>query len=175
MTDQPATPQAPMLVVDPTGNLGTIDPAEAPSALSEGGFRMPTSEELHAYHADLKYGGGGNALKAFGAGALRGASLGLSDYALTHSGAVAPETLAGLKEAHSVASPVGEVGGVALGALATGGASAVGEGAVEGGAAAAGSLYRVGRALRVSGASSVGRIEGLSADGPKLLRRAAGA
>lgn len=53
-------------------------------------------------------------LAAAGAAALRGATLGASDYLLTETGTVAPRTLAGLREENPVASIGGEaVGGVA--------------------------------------------------------------
>lgn len=59
-----------------------------------------------------KYGGVGGELKAGLAGAARGASFGLSDQALVHSGLVKPDTLQGLKDENPASSFAGEMAGV---------------------------------------------------------------
>lgn len=66
---------------------------------------------------EQKYGEGAiPALKAFGLGAARSASFGLSDEALVRLGALNPEELSAYKEHQPVATGAGEVGGV-LGAV----------------------------------------------------------
>lgn len=63
-----------------------------------------------------RYGGASGALKAFGLGAARSASFGLSDEFLTKSGAIKPEDLRAYKETNPNATGAGEIGGV-LGAI----------------------------------------------------------
>ena len=57
---------------------------------------------------------GDSAAKALGLGALRGVSLGLSDWALTKSGAMTPEELRKIDEYNAGASAVGEYGSLLL-------------------------------------------------------------
>lgn len=64
-----------------------------------------------------KYGGVLGETKAFGAGAARGATFGLSDQAMTRSGLVNPETLKGLQDTNPVSSGVGELTGIVAPAL----------------------------------------------------------
>lgn len=116
MDDAPSPTQkaTPIPVVDHYGNFGTLDPHEAPSAFQSGAFRPATDEEISNYHDEQNYGEGlGNSLKAFGAGAGRGATFGLSDQALTKSGLVEPKTLQQLKQRHPIATTAGEVAGIA--------------------------------------------------------------
>lgn len=61
-----------------------------------------------------KYGGIGGSAAAAGLGALRSATLGLSDVALTKTGLMEPETLKGYEETNPISSFTGEVGGVFL-------------------------------------------------------------
>lgn len=58
------------------------------------------------------YGGLSGEAKAFGAGAARSASFGLSDQALVRSGLVNPETLKGLQTVNPLSSATGEIAGV---------------------------------------------------------------
>lgn len=121
----------PVKVLNPYGEPETVDPSELHSALQMG-YRIPTPEEVQEFQTQQKYGEGlVNPLKAAAAGAARGATFGLSDQALTKTGLVDPQTLAGLKEANPIASTTGEVGGVLGMALAPefGLAGAAGEGA----------------------------------------------
>lgn len=136
---EPKAPQT-ITVIDPSGQYGTIDLAEAAQA-QEAGFRIASPEEAQVFHDKEKYGEGGlNELKAGAAGAARGFTFGLSDVALTQSGAVDPETLAGLKEYNPAASLGGEAAGVVGGLFMPVGAIAKGVGlaakGVAGGAAA---------------------------------------
>lgn len=98
-----------------------------------------------------QYGSRTQQLEAGAAGLARGVSLGLSDLALTKSGAVSPETLKGLQTANPAMSNVGQlVGGAGLVGL-TGGASAFTEGAGSAaqiaGTSAEGGLFGAGNAL----------------------------
>lgn len=123
MAETEASPDSLVHVVDPYGNLGTIDQTEARDALTNGGFRLATSDEVKNLANAKKYGDGfSNSLKAMAAGAARSATFGASDVGLAKSGAVDPETLNQLKERHPLANTIGEIGGIA-GALLTGGSS----------------------------------------------------
>lgn len=125
-------------VLNPYGEPETIHPGELGAALKMG-YSLPTPEQVKEYQDQQTYGEGiANPLKAFGAGAARGATFGLSDQALTKTGLVAPETLAGLEKYNPVASGLGEVTGVAGMLLAPelGAAGAAGEGAGAAGTAA---------------------------------------
>lgn len=64
-----------------------------------------------------KFGGLGGELKAGALGAARGATLGLSDVALTKSGLVNPHTVQGLQEENPISSFAGETAGVVGSAL----------------------------------------------------------
>lgn len=95
----PQTPKGPLPTADDLGDLNLPD--EAPAAADD-----KPKDYLGAGLAGL-------------AGAARGATLGLSDLALTHiktdmkgTPLVAPEELEKLKEEHPTASTVGELGGV---------------------------------------------------------------
>jgi hypothetical protein len=97
---------------DPLGNPVNIDAAEVYEALNNG-YSFADEEQIRKEGLEAQYGQGlANDLKATAAGAARGATFGLSDAALTGSGLVAPETLAGLEEANPVASTVGEGAGI---------------------------------------------------------------
>jgi hypothetical protein len=146
---QPAAPAAPgeIPVLTPDGQLGTVPAANAQAA-SAAGYRVITDPaELDQLQAQAKFGGAGGTALAGLAGAGRGLTFGASDLALTESGAVAPETLKGLKEANPIASTVGTVAGAALPVLATAGEAAPLEAAALGaeGAQAAGAVARVAR------------------------------
>lgn len=58
-----------------------------------------------------KYGGVGGTILSGSLGALRSATLGLSDVALTKTGMMSPEEMAGREAANPIASGVGEVAG----------------------------------------------------------------
>ncbi|MEK0431496.1 MAG: hypothetical protein RL139_1300, partial [Gemmatimonadota bacterium] len=71
-------------VVDAAGRLGEIDPSELAEAEREG-YRVASSADLEAAR-QARYGGLGGAAAATGLGALRGATVGLSDAAITALG-----------------------------------------------------------------------------------------
>lgn len=137
----------------PDGTAGTV-PASQAAQLPEGTKRMTAAEvaaEKKAIALDKKYevreGNLGQAATgraaAFGAGAARGVTMGLSDFIASEYGG--REYLNELKTALPGTSALGEVAGVGGLALATGGAGA----AAEAGMAArlgSGALARIGAA-----------------------------
>lgn len=111
-----ATDKVPLL--NPDGELVTVDAHEVYPSISQGGYKFPNQSDLTEGENDAKYGDGfANSAKAFGAGALRSATFGGSDLALTHSGLASPETLSELSKRHPVATFGGEAAGI-VGALA---------------------------------------------------------
>jgi hypothetical protein len=107
-----------LFVKSPTGEIGQIPRDFAQDAYAAG-FEPVSSEEVKAFQDQQIYGEGlENELKAFGAGAARTATFGLSDQFLTKTGLAKPETLKGLEEYNPVASTLGEVAGVAGALLA---------------------------------------------------------
>lgn len=146
------------------GQLRQVTGAEAADYLSSaearfGGGGLGTAEGLRRQQVQEQYGGLGGTALATGAGALRGASVGLSDALLAGTGLVERKTLAGLQEANPFASGVGEVAGMIAPALLSGGSS---------GAAAA--------AARVGGTAGRGlrAVEVASALAPSTLVSRAG-
>lgn len=100
-------------LLDPDGNP-VATPSHLVEAMQDQGYLPDTPENRHQIAQRIKYGQGlGNELLAGTAGAARGASLGLSDVALTKSGAVDPETLDALQKYNPVSSAVGNVAGIA--------------------------------------------------------------
>lgn len=97
-------------VVAPDGTIGDVPAAEVDAATEEG-FRVVTPEVEAELERHAKHGGAGGIAKATLAGAARGLTLGLSDLALTKTGAVDAETLRDLKEENPTASTLGEIGG----------------------------------------------------------------
>lgn len=118
-------------VVNPAGEIGTIDPSDLGVALKTG-YRMPTPGELHDLSMQEQYGpGAGNALKAAGLEAARTSTFGLSDVALGPHGLgfLTPEASEAYRKYHPVASTLGAVGSIGLGTGLLGGAEAATEGA----------------------------------------------
>jgi hypothetical protein len=96
---------------DGEGRYGSIDAEEAEDAIPRGLFRLATPDEIKKKTDEKVY-----QERPLGAGALsaaRAASFGLSDQALTKTGLISPETLAGLEEYNPGASLAGEIAGVA--------------------------------------------------------------
>lgn len=106
-------------LVDVDGNVGSVgSPMELDQALAGGG-RIETEDEAHKRHLEEKYGD--RDLAAFGAGAARALSFGLSDHALTSLEITDRETLAGLQDANPTASTAGEIVGLTGSMLLPGG------------------------------------------------------
>lgn len=109
----------------PDGTLVRI-PASSVGLAKSKGYELQSAEQLATAKKEKAYGGTSGEALAGLAAAGRGATFGLSDAALTGSGLVAPETLAGLKEVNPTASMVGEIAGQAGSALAMPGGGLVG-------------------------------------------------
>lgn len=159
------------ILIDPSGEIVEVSPEEASSALAQG--YAPASpkqvEEFgkaRAFHE--KYGGAGGTALAGLAGAARGLTFGLSDVALTKSGAVEPATLEGLKEEHPIAEAVGQGLGIALPILATAGAAAPAAG-VKGALQTAASLTGPGLAMRAGQAATRAAQQALTGGVPTSL------
>ena len=105
-------------LVNEAGERATVDATEAARAFGEGwSYFSPDAVAEEAREEKFA----GHAVAAGLAGAARGLSLGLSDKALTATGAVDAETLRGLQDYNEGASAVGEVAGAVLPALLPGG------------------------------------------------------
>lgn len=113
-------PKGDVHVVLPTGAVGTVPEEEAANAFRSGARYRPAAEVKEEARRETYEDREG---AAFAAGAARGATLGLSDLALTATGLAKGETLAGLQEFNEGASVGGEVVGNIAGA-AIGGAPA---------------------------------------------------
>jgi hypothetical protein len=92
-----------------SGELETFTPDRVGAALAAG-FIPAGNEEASFAAKEIKSGTTGEIAKATALGTLRGASLGLSDIALTQAGAISPEQLRELQQFSPVASGVGEIG-----------------------------------------------------------------
>lgn len=94
-----------------SGELETFTPDRVGAALAAG-FIPAGNEEASFAAKEIKSGETGEIAKATALGTLRGASLGLSDIALTKAGAISPQKLKELKELSPLASGIGELGGI---------------------------------------------------------------
>lgn len=107
-----------ILVKNEQGQLGHIPLDQAQDALREG-YSLATPEEAKEQRLQSEYGEGfGTELQAFGEGALRGLSIGLSDAAMRGLG-VSAEGLRERRERNPIASTTGEIAGVAAPLIAS--------------------------------------------------------
>lgn len=109
-----------VVVKAPDGTLGTVDRSDI-DQMPEGST-FATSEDIRQKQAtdklEAEYGGISGGFAAAGLGALRGASLGLSDPLIAGLGGErARKALEGYQSANPLASTAGEIGGVVLPAL----------------------------------------------------------
>jgi hypothetical protein len=105
-------------VVDDHGNASEIDEGHLASALSQGFKIENAGEQADRLSHDVKeetYGGIGGTVKAFGANALSGATLGLSDAAIAGLGG--GDELSALREIHPYAAGAGQIAGALAPAL----------------------------------------------------------
>jgi hypothetical protein len=108
----------PVTLADSSGSLVDVDPSEAYKAVTQHGYRFAGDNEIQDADNQQTYGEGlGNAAKAFGAGALRSASFGVSDQLATKTGLVSPETLYNLKKYNPGSTLAGEAAGI-IGSIA---------------------------------------------------------
>lgn len=158
-----AIPQ--VMMVDTAGRLRSAAATDV-DALVQAGYRPASAEEqaqsAQASANEERFGGLTGVGLATAAGAARGLTAGLSDYALQGFG-VEPETLQGLKEAQPAASTIGELGS-ALATLPKAGAQA-GIGAAAKGLAP-GLFGAAGRAVESKlGGKLLGKVAGGMAEG----------
>lgn len=107
-------------LLDPDGNQ-VVGPASGMQNALSAGYKLASPENIATIADQQKYGTGAlNVAKAFGAGALRGATLNLSDPILTHLGLASPQTLAGLEQYNPSASLVGQMAGTGAALLVPG-------------------------------------------------------
>jgi hypothetical protein len=148
--------------IDPDGKPVKLPAQNAQAAFADG-FRPESAQETKAREEEAKFGD--RPLAAGAAAFGRGATLGLSDVALTKTGLVEPETLSGLQEHNKTASVVGEVAGTiapmlipGVGEFTAGGLAAkAGAGAIRGAEA-----LGAGRVLAAGlGAAAEGGVFGL--------------
>lgn len=100
-------------LVDASGNIGLMPQDQALEAVKSGQFQIATPEQIQDLKMEQQYGEGlGNTASAFGAGLLRGGTLGLSDQLLIATGAASPEALRELEQRHGIASLGGEATGI---------------------------------------------------------------
>ena len=114
-------------LIDSAGSVVQVPDDQVEAAVNMG--YVPASPEQiataeHAKATREKYGGTTGALKAGGLAAARALTLGISDLALTQTGAVTPEDARGYKAENPTADLVGTVGGLAGPFLLSGGAAA---------------------------------------------------
>ena len=103
----------PLVMADPKGKLFNIDPSEAHTAITDHNYTFASPEQISEADAQQKYGEGAlNTAKAFGAGAARTATFGLSDEALTNLKLTNPETLRELRNRNPIATGAGETAGI---------------------------------------------------------------
>lgn len=114
----------PVHVIDPNGVLGTLPSEQVPEALTTGGYTFATQAHITEHENQQKYGEGFGPAKAAAAGLASGATFGLSDMALTKTGLVDPETLAGLEKYNPTISGISNVVGAVAPIIATAGMAA---------------------------------------------------
>lgn len=158
--------------VRPDGSaVGVDDSPESIGAAIQRGWKPESPEAAgvretvagtHAGRVE-KYGAGGaiGALKAFSQGALRGATLGASDF-IQRAGGTPAEALSTLREEHPGVSTAGMVAGALIPALFTGGGSAP-ESGLQAGAEIAGESALRATARTAAGYTPSGAIARLGA------------
>jgi hypothetical protein len=170
--DPSAGPEPVVHVVDAEGNPFSV-PASQLARAQAAGMRVASPEDEARAAAQEKYGDAGGQAKALLAGLARGGTAHLSDPLLVGSGLVDADTLKGLDQANPLASGAGELGGLGLATLATGGGAAEAEGAQAAGlagkaaageGAGLGLLAKLGRAVTAP-ARTISELGGAAAEG----------
>lgn len=111
MSDPIIPPPQQIAMVSPSGEMTAVSPAEAQTFVALG--YKPDSPELRAQmQREATAASPIEDAKAFAAGTARGATLGLSDLALTKTGLVDPSTLKTLRDDHPGSTLAGEFTGV---------------------------------------------------------------
>jgi hypothetical protein len=172
-----AVPQSPYMppvdtgakvpVQDNVGNFGTLPVNQVADAVNSGRFKLATPEQLKDAREREWYNSGGmKQVIAGAAGGIRGATLGGSDVAFRHLSPETADELEKLKKYYPITSMAGEVGGMIIPALLTGGAGAAAEGA-----GGAGMLARGGRMAAQVAASPMRGLEAAGAGVEGLVGR----
>lgn len=105
-------------LVNPDGALVSVPLSQGQEALARFGYRQPTQSDVQNYQDKQSYGEGITpAVKAFGAGAARAGTFGLSDEFLVHKMGVNPSTLENLRKYQPTATGAGEIAGIGAGVL----------------------------------------------------------
>jgi len=141
-------------LIDPEGKSLEVPGARVWDALNDpqGGYRIETQQEAQARQDKAKYGTGiAPMVGAAAAGAASTASFGLSDLAASELVPGARETLSKLRQYQPGATMVGEIGGVVVPMIASGGASLLAKGAGGAGSAV--------RAVSAAGKATEGLVE----------------
>lgn len=138
-----------------TGEAGTVDATEAYKLFNEDTFAFETTKQRTERKTQEKYGEGlGAEAAAAGLGALRGATLGLSDVAISGVGGEdAATAVSELRARNPYASTGGEIAGATLPAVLAGAGGALGTAAR---LAPAGATARLGLAAERGAAALVG-------------------
>lgn len=124
-----ASPDEQVPVRAPDGQIGTVAAKDYEQA-AKAGAQIVSHQEYRQADLEARHGGLGGTLAATAEGAARGLTVGLSDpiaisiAKLFGKGEETRTHLEEEKEAHPIASTVGEIGGAALPAFASGGATA---------------------------------------------------
>jgi hypothetical protein len=154
-------------IQDQTGATRELSGTDAAAYLSSaearfGGGGVGDAAVLQKQRQQEAFGGVGGAALAAVTGGLRGATLGLSDLALTGIGAVEADTLRNLQEANPLASLAGEGAGMIAPVLLSGGAGGAaraGVGAAEGASALRGVELAAGAMPSALAARAGGAVE----------------
>ena len=157
------------------GRYGTILGSEFGEAARAGAsYDLPSERQNRVEEAEY----GGKNLEALLLAGGRGLTFGLSDVALEKMGAYSDEELENIEEHNAVLSGIGEVGGMLLPAVLTGGGSAAASVGLKGAAKAAiaaspaGFAFRSGAAAEKGVAALLG-VEG-AVGGSRMLRAVPG-
>ena len=159
----------------PDGRYGSVLGEEFGEAVRAGAvYDLPSERQERAEKAEYE----GKNVEALLLAAGRGLTFGLSDVALEKMGAYTDEELQNIEEYNSVLSGVGEIGGMLLPAVLTGGASAAAGAGIKGAAKKVIAQTPAGYAARSAAAAEKGvakliGVEG-AAGGSRLLRSAPG-
>jgi hypothetical protein len=139
-----AEPKRIPIVINDTGELGTVPENELQDNISRGAVRLAEPKEIHDYEIQKKYGD--REIRTAVESAADMASLGLHSKAMQWLGLETQEEQQGQREANPTARTVGDIGGFVVPLL------------IPGGAAAAGAKAAVGAARAAKGASAVARL-----------------
>ena len=159
----------------PDGRYGSVLGEHFGEAVRAGAvYDLPSERQERAERAEYE----GKNVEALLLAAGRGLTFGLSDVALEKMGAYTDEELQNIEEYNSVLSGVGEIGGMLLPAVLTGGASAAAGAGIKGAAKKVIAQTPAGYAARSAAAAEKGvakliGVEG-AAGGSRLLRSAPG-